>query len=146
MKRKTLRFFPVLILILVACNFIDAGSTPVPTSTPTITPTATLVPIPGDLGFGEVTGKVTDVATGLPIPNATVTCEHFSYTSKESDRCNRSTTTDENGVFLFEKVFFHDTDTIQLTVEATGYETTEVKQSFFTWNEWKVDVSLNHLP
>lgn len=146
MKRNTLCFVPILILVLVACNFINAGNTPVPTSTPTITPTATLIAIPGDLGFGDITGKVTDAVTGLPIPNATVTCEHFSYTSKESDRCNRSTTTDENGVFLFDKVFFHDTDTIMLTGEAAGYQKVEMKQAFFTWNEWKVDFSLKHLP
>jgi hypothetical protein len=53
--------------------------------------------------------------------------------------------TDENGVFLFEKIFFHDTDTITLIVEVPGYEKTEIKQSFFTWNEWKVDIALKAL-
>ena len=71
-------------------------------------------------------------------------CEHYSYTSKEADRCNRTTTTDEKGVFLFEKVFFHDTDNITLTVSASGYQTKEIKQAFFTWNEWRVDISLDH--
>lgn len=151
MKKEMLRFLPVLVLILVACNFMNAGSAtatvPAATSTPSNipSPAVTLPPIPGDLGFGNVTGTVTDAATGLPIPNATVTCQHSSYTSKESDRCNLTTVTDENGVFLFEKIFFHDTDTITLIVEVPGYEKTEIKQSFFTWNEWKVDIALKAL-
>jgi len=142
MKWNLLRCFPVLILILVACNFANAVSTPTPVATATVTSN----PLPGDLGFGDVTGKVTDAVTGLPIANATVTCEHYSYTSKESDRCNRVTITDQDGVFLFEKIFFHDTDTIKLIVEAAGYQSGEIKQSFFTWNDWKVDVSLSYLP
>lgn len=154
MRRKYFRFFPILILILVACNFAKAGTTSVPaptlvaTSTPTNVPSpeATSPPIAGDLGFGNITGKVTDAATGLPIANATVTCEHSSYTSKESDRCNRTTTTDQDGVFLFEKVFFHDTDNITLIVEAPGYQTEKIKQAFFTWNTWEVNISLKQTP
>jgi hypothetical protein len=146
MKKDMLRFFPVLILILVACNFANAGATPVPTPTPGITPSATNIPLPGDLGFGDVTGKVTDAETGLPIADATVTCEHYSYTSKESDRCNRTTTTDQDGVFLFEKVFFHDTDNITLTVKASGYQTQEVKQAFFTLNHWEANISMHRAP
>ena len=150
MKRIYLRFLPVLILLLVACNFVNATSTPTPvaTSTPATVPSpeVTLVPLPGDLGFGDVTGKVTDAVTGLPIAGATMNCEHYSYTSKESDRCNRTTTTDPDGIFLFEKVFFHDTDNITITVEAPGYQSTEMKQAFFTMSGWKVDVSLNYLP
>jgi hypothetical protein len=134
------RLFPVLILILAACTFANAGTTSTPT--PAITPSATNIPLPGDPGFGDVTGKVTDAATGLPIVNATVTCEHYSYVSKESDRCNRSTTTDKEGVFRFEMVFFHDTDTITLTVEAPGYQTEMIKQAFFTLNHWEVNISL----
>lgn len=150
MKRTYVRFLPVLILILVACNLSNAGATPTPTETslPTVAPSpeTTLAPLPGDLGFGNVTGKVTDAVTGLPIADATVICVHYSYTSKESDRCNRTTTTDPEGVFLFEKVFFHDTDNITLTVSAPGYQPTEIKQAFFTLPEWKVDVSLNYPP
>lgn len=106
----------------------------------------TAVPLPGDLGFGNVSGKVTDVATGLPVINATVTCEHSSYTVPDAERCNRNTTTNKDGIFLFEKVFFHDTDTIKLTIKAPGYDTAELKQSFFTWNEWKADIALKRLP
>lgn len=152
MKKDYLRFLPVLVLFLVACNFVNAGTatapSPVATSMPTIAPSpeVTLPPIPGDLGFGNITGKVTDAVTGLPIANATVTCQHSSYTSKESDRCNRTTTTDQDGVFLFEKVFFHDTDNIKIAVDAPGYQSTEIKQAFFTMPVWNVDISLNPPP
>ena len=142
MKRIHLRFFPVLILFLVAYNFASAGGTPTPVATASVTS----VPTPGDLGFGNVTGKVADAVTGLPIANATVTCEHYSYTSAEADRCNRVTITDQDGVFLFEKIFFHDTDTIKLIVEALGYQSVEIKQAFFAWGEWNVNISLNHTP
>ena len=150
MRKICVRFLPIFILFVIACNFAYAGATPAPVVTSTRTdvpsPEATLPPLAGDLGFGNVTGIVTDGITGLPIADATVTCEHYSYTSNEADRCNRTTTTDEKGVFLFEKVFFHDTDTIKLTVKASDYETTKVQQSFFTWNEWKVNISLKHVP
>ncbi len=150
MSRRYLRFLPVLILIFGACNFVNAGTTPTPNevSTPTNVPSpeATLPPLPGDLGYGNVTGTVTDAATGQPVAGTTVTCVHYSYTSRESDRCNRTTTTDKDGIFLFEKVFFHDTDTITLTVSAPGYQLMEIKQAIFTMPEWKVDISLNDLP
>jgi len=152
MKRTFARFFPVLILMLVACNLSDAGATSAPTPvailSPTIIPSpeVTLAPLPGDLGFGDITGRITDANTDLPIANATVTCQHYSYTSKEPDRCNRTTTTDQDGVFLFEKIFFHDTDNIKLTVDAPGYQPKEVKQAFFTFPEWKVDIYLNYPP
>ena len=150
MKRIYLRFFPVLILFLVACNFVNAGITPTPvaTSTPINVPSpeVTLPPLPGDLGFGNVTGKVTDAVTGLPIANATVTCEHYSYTSAEADRCNRVTITDQDGVFLFEKIFFHDTDTIKLIVEAPGYQPNKTTWASFTLPELKADISLNYPP
>ncbi|MFT3893373.1 MAG: hypothetical protein QM730_17230 [Anaerolineales bacterium] len=43
MKKKMLRFLPVLILFLVACNLSNAVNTPVSTITPTIAPTTTLL-------------------------------------------------------------------------------------------------------
>ena len=142
MKRIHLRFFPVLILFLVAYNFASAGGTPTPVATASVTS----VPTPGDLGFGNVTGKVADAVTGLPIANATVTCEHYSYTSAEADRCNRVTITDQDGVFLFEKIFFHDTDTIKLIVEAPGYQPNKTTWASFTMPELKADISLNYPP
>lgn len=152
MKGTFARIFPILILILVACNLSNVGaatvSAPSATSTPTIAPSpeVTLPPLAGDLGFGNISGRITDANTDLPLANATVTCRHYSYTSKESDRCNRTTTTDQDGVFIFENVFFHDTDNITITVDAPGYQPKEVKQAFFTFPEWKVDMYLSYPP
>jgi hypothetical protein len=44
--------------------------------------------------------------TDRPIAGANMTCKHFSFTSKEADRCNRSTTTGQDGNVLFEDIFF----------------------------------------
>src|ERR1044072_6754958 len=98
MKTKIIR--TMMALLLSACMPLP----PSPTETQAV---EAPIPIPGDLGFGKISGKVTEGTTGLPISNATVKCEHFSYTSREKDRCRRSTTTDQDGTFLFENVFFH---------------------------------------
>jgi hypothetical protein len=100
--------------------------------------------IPGDLGWGAVHGKITDAVTGAPIADATVTCEQHSYTS--SSVCSGSFTTNANGEYSFNTVFFHDTDTIKLTVQAEGYETKEISQSFFTYNDWEANIGLNPKP
>ena len=111
---------------------------------PPPSPTAeATIPIPGDLGFGKISGKVTDGASGLPISNAAVKCEHFSYTSREKDRCHQTTTTDAEGNFLFEHVFFHDTDTITLTVDAKGYQTTSQKFNSFTLPLLEANIQLS---
>jgi hypothetical protein len=98
----------------------------------------------GDLGWGDVHGFVTDAVTGNAIPNATVTCQHSSYTSPSS--CTGLVITSAVGLFLFERVFFHDTDTIKLTVTASGYESQEYTQSSFTGNDMFVSFSLKPLP
>ena len=148
MKRTPLQFILPVILILVSCNapgpaliaaFTATPSEKISTS-PGVESTAL---IPGDLGFGKISGKVTDSETGARIAGAKVTCKHFSYTSKESDRCNRNTTTDQEGSFLFENVFFHDTDTITLIVEATGYKPTTLKYASFTQPVLEADIQLS---
>src|SRR5262245_8849468 len=93
MRTNAFRTVFLPLLFLLSCNLLNQQPTPTPTPGPA-----------GDLGFGEVSGKVADAATGAPIVGATVTCEHFSYTSNEADRCNRSTTTDQAGNFSFENV------------------------------------------
>jgi carboxypeptidase family protein len=145
MIRNLLQLIPLLILILVSCNFPGPSSASAQTPTPNtnIPSTESTVPIPGDLGFGKIFGKVTDSVTGAPIAGANVKCEHFSYTSREEDRCNRSTTTDENGNFLFEDVFFHDTDTITLTVDAPGYQSTSGKYAPFTLPVLEANIQLS---
>ena len=110
-------------------TFESAGTTPM---------------IPGDLGWGKVHGIVTDAVTGKPIAGATVTCQHSSYTSPAP--CSGSITTDAQGMYVFENVFFHDTDTITLTVQAPGYQPKEIKQAFFTMPDWEVNISLNYPP
>jgi carboxypeptidase family protein len=147
MKRNPLRLI-LFVLILVSCNLSNPTLTASSTETPSVniitpSPVEATAPIPGDLGFGKISGKVTDSVSGAPIAGATVACKHFSYTSKESDRCNRNTTTDQNGSFLFEKVFFHDTDTITLIVEASRYKPVSLKYASFTQPVLEADIQLS---
>ena len=147
MKRNALGLI-LFVLILVSCNLPNPRPSSSSTETPlamtsTSPPVESPAPIPGDLGFGKISGKVTDSVTGAPIAGATVTCKHFSYTSKESDRCNRSTTTEQDGNFLFENVFFHDTDTITLIVEANDYKPATLKYASFTQPLLKADIQLS---
>ena len=142
MNRNLLRFIPLLILFLISCN-LTTPQLPAATDTSAPPSAATTVPYLGDLGFGTVSGKVTDAATGAPIAGATVTCEHFSYVPNELDRCNRNITTDQAGNFLFESVFFHDTDTITLTVQATGYDSVTSKHSSFTLAFLEANIQLS---
>jgi carboxypeptidase family protein len=95
---------------------------------------------PGDLGWGFVHGKITDATTGAPIAGATVTCDHHSYTSPVL--CSGTATTNADGIFIFGKVFFHDTDTIHLTVQAQGYQAQEVTQSSFTTADMESNIAL----
>jgi hypothetical protein len=100
----------------------------------------------GDLGWGEVHGVVSDAVTGKAVVGALVTCEHSSYTSTAPATCSGSMETGIPGVYIFEKVFFHDTDRIKLTVSAPGYKPQEFTQNFFTINDLKVDFVLTPLP
>jgi carboxypeptidase family protein len=148
MKRNTSWLVLSRILSLVSCNIPNPSESTTETlfaTTSTSSPADSTFPTPitGDLGFGKVSGQVTDSATGAPIAGATVTCKHFSYTSKESDRCNRNTTTDQEGSFLFENVFFHDTDTITLIIEATGYKPASLKNASFTQPLLESDIKLS---
>ena len=138
-KRISLRLILLMLLFLIACNIT---SPQLPAATEASSSSTSTVPIAGDLGFGKVSGKITDLSTGMPLAGATVTCEHFSYVPRETDSCNRSTTTDQQGNFLFEDVFFHDTDTITLTVQATGYNTTTSKYFSFTRAALEANVQL----
>src|SRR5262245_3709668 len=129
MKMNIKTLLILISILLLACTAIG---TPTPTRGPA-----------GDLGIGTIFGLVTDTGSGAPIAGATVTCEHSSYVSKEDLRCNRSTVTDQNGNFQFENIFFHDTDTITLTVSASGYNATTFRQGFFTQPLFEANVQLN---
>ena len=98
--------------------------------------------IAGDLGWGEIHGVVTDAATGKPIPGALVTCEHNSYTSGVNMRCAGGVYADVNGAYVYQRIFFHDTDTIKLTVTAPGYQTQEYTQTAFTINDLTINFPL----
>lgn len=98
-------------------------------------------PVPGDLGVGMVHGKVTDAATGAPISNASVICEQHSYTS--ATPCSGTLLTNADGEYAFNNVFFHDTDTIKITVQATGYQTQEISRTSFTTNDLPLDLALS---
>ena len=100
--------------------------------------------IAGDLGWGQIHGKITDSVTGAPIPGATVTCSHNSYTSPAT--CSGSTTTNADGMFIFGDVFFHDTDTIKLTVQAAGYQPKEITRASFTMPDMEENIYLNSPP
>jgi hypothetical protein len=97
--------------------------------------------IVGDLGWGTIHGKVLDVATGEPVIGATVTCQHSSYTSPTP--CSGTVITNAQGMYTFMNVFFHDTDTVKLTVQASGYQTQEITQTAFTVADMEKDVSLS---
>lgn len=100
----------------------------------------------GDLGWGEVHGVVSDAVTGKAIAGALVTCEHSSYTSTFPAKCSGSMETGIPGNYIFQNVFFHDTDRIKLTVSAPGYKPQEFTQNSFTINDLKVDFVLVPLP
>jgi hypothetical protein len=104
---------------------------------------ASTPPIAGDLGVGQIHGKLTDAVTGAPVVGAVVTCQHHSYSSSPQGICTGTATTDADGMYVFENVFFHDTDSITLTIEANGYLPQEISQTFFTTNDMVADWALN---
>jgi hypothetical protein len=100
-----------------------------PTPPVVITITITKTAIVGDLGWGTIHGRVTNAATGEPIVGARVACQHSSYTS--TALCNSSVVTAEDGTYAFPESFFHDTDRVQLEVQAQGYTTQITNVNFF---------------
>lgn len=104
------------------------------TNTPTIvlTPTRTITPA-GDLGFGSVSGTVTDAITGVPIADALITCTHGSLFTPVEEHCVGTTTTGTNGTYLFSNIHVYASDTITVRVDATGYNSQwYVSQTQFT--------------
>ncbi len=135
MNRVSALWLAMLAFVLAACNLNRAAIPPTWTPPPTNTPW-----IAGDLGPGSVHGKLTDALSGLPIQNASIQCQHHSYTSPQP--CQGTTTSDENGEFAFEPVFFHDTDQIILTIQADGYQDYEYREDFFTSAELTAEIAL----
>ena len=118
----------------------------IPTLTVTFQPIDARPLVTGDLGWGEIHGVVTDATTGNPIAGALVTCEHSSYTSTHPAICSGAIETNLSGGYVFQRIFFHDTDTIKLTITATGYQPQEITQTAFTINDLTVNFSLTPLP
>jgi carboxypeptidase family protein len=100
--------------------------------------------IAGDLGWGTIHGKIVNAVTGSPIVGAVVTCAHASYTSPAP--CSGTATTNAQGLYVFGNVFFHDTDTVRLTVQAGGYQPKEMSQASFTFNDMEANISLTPVP
>lgn len=103
-------------------------------------------PLPGDLGWGEITGTVLDAVTGQPIVAALVVCEHNSYTSGPAQKCAGGVETDASGAFRFQHVFFHDTDTLRFTITAPGYQAQTVTKSSFTTPGLAINFTLQPAP
>lgn len=143
MRSRILPIAGLAIIIAIACSD-QSGLTATPESAASATQTPSPSPA-GDLGFGFVKGQVTDSASGAPIPNATVQCEHTSYTAPEESRCNKTSATDVNGHFIFENIFFHDTDQITLTVTADGYSPSTIIQPGFTLPQFSTSIQLTQL-
>lgn len=106
--------------------------------------TGTTIPVAGDLGWGTIHGKVTDAASGAPIVGAQVTCEHHSYTSPYP--CSGTALTNADGTYAFNNIFFHDTDTIKLTVLAPGYQNQDLTQASFTQPGLEANIFLKRFP
>jgi len=49
-------------------------------------------------------------------------------------------------MFIFDNVFFHDTDTIKLIVQAAGYQPKEISRASFTLPDMETDIYLNFPP
>jgi len=100
--------------------------------------------IAGDLGWGTIHGMILDSVTHAPVGGAIVSCEHHSYTSAVI--CSGAAMTDSQGVYVFGDVYFHDTDTVKLTVQANGYQEFEYTQNFFSRNDLEANISVTRLP
>lgn len=94
-----------------------------------IHPTTTPV-VAGDLGYGTVSGRVTDATTGAAISGAVVTCSHSAY--NPISPCTGTRTTAADGSYSFANVFFHDTDRITVSVAANGYVSQTFVKTAFT--------------
>ncbi len=117
---------------------IGMEKTPQPIASPAVPGVA------GDLGVGMIHGKIIDAATVAPISNASVTCEQHSYTS--SSPCSGTVLTNSDGTYAFNNVFFHDTDTIKIIVQAAGYQSQVVSKTSFTTNDLLLDLALSPTP
>jgi hypothetical protein len=149
-KKRTMKLKPLSTFLFcmatlslaffASCRPVVLVATLTPISSNTPPAGVTVVLVPGDLGWGAVHGKIIDGITSLPIQGVTVKCEHSSYTSPSL--CKGIATTNADGIYSFDRIFFHDTDRITLFVEATGYTPARFEQSFFTRPAFRADLKL----
>ncbi len=152
---KTIRLFCInflFALLLSACslpNAVTAPAAPTATTCPpgadcspaSLTRTAAAVtPRPGDLGWGQVRGRVSDTIDGSPIAGASVTCTQRS--NHPVSLCNATVKTSADGVFVFPRVFFQASDVIELSASHPAHGAQAMRQEFFTRPSLVVDFSL----
>lgn len=122
--------FKIAFLILAVFMFACSTTSQIPTDIPA---TSTNIPQPsniGDLGTASIKGKVVDAETGIPIVDAMVICQHDSNSFNPDETCNRTTTTNQDGEFIFENILFNSEDLIGIRVEAQGYQAINMVQGF----------------
>ena len=138
MKRRIFSLSLISAFLLTASLIWQTSIAGAITATPTLTPILNA----GDLGYGNVHGLVTDASNQVPIDGAVVTCSHSSYTSYPHCSGTRITSNGGYDSYYFTGVFFHDTDQITVSIDAPGYISQSVTQSFFTVADMRADFAL----
>jgi len=144
------KLVPLLILLMVAGGCAPGVASPqnvagCPSGTDCSAISLTLTvaaytPAPGDLGWGEVHGRVTDTINGSPIAGATVDCTHRS--NHPVRLCSGSVTTTKDGIFVFPHIFFTETDSIELSASHPLYGGDFIRQVFFSVPSLYINFSL----
>ncbi len=140
MRATQVRFplFPALILLIIATGCTaETGLSQIISGCPpgkdcseaslTLT-VAAYTPAAGDLGWGEVRGRVSDTV-GSPIAGVEVTCTHRS--NHPVSLCSGSVKTADDGSFVFPHIFFQNTDQIELSAHEPR-RGDHISQEFFT--------------
>jgi hypothetical protein len=148
--RVGLMLVPVLFLLMVAVGCAPGvaspqtgSSCPAGTDCSSLSLTLTVAAYtsaPGDLGWGEVRGRVIDTINGSPIEGATITCAHRS--NHPVRLCSGSVMTAKDGSFVFPHIFFQDKDVIELSISHPLYGGNAIRQEFFTQPSLYVNFSL----
>ncbi len=101
---------------------------------------AVVTPAIGDLGWGDIRGRVNDTIDGSPIAGVTVTCNHRS--NHPVSLCSGSVKTENDGSFVFPHVFFQTTDQIDVSASDPNYAGSHFRQEFFTRPRLYINFSL----
>lgn len=101
---------------------------------------AAVTPMFGDLGWGTVSGRVTNTIDGSAIAGATVTCAQRS--NHPVSLCSGSVLSAKDGSFIFPHIFFHETDAIELSASHPQFGGNFIRQEFFTHPSLVINFSL----